>query len=132
MTKPRSSSGAESWQEHEHVVPHIRAQAQKLLDEAGSLDLAKHAVDAPAKPQAAPDSAHDQFARQVGFASYLALFEASTPLTSAMGKQWLLTALRHDQWILWNDTDLSIAGTYPTREAVERDFASLSSRESGD
>jgi hypothetical protein len=128
MARKRSNAtGAETWQEHEHVAPPILNQAQKLLDEAGSPDLAKHAVDAAAKTQPLPVSAHDQFARQLGFASYLSLFEASTPIMSAVGKQWLVTALRTDQWILWNDADLTVAGTYPTREAAERAVSSTDS-----
>ena len=120
MTAKRSSpTPPEAWQEHEHVAPPVQNQAQKLLDEAGSPELAKRAVDAAAKTQPLPVSAHDQFARQLGFASYLSLFEASTPIKSALGKQWLVTALRTDQWILWNDSDLIVAGTYPTREAAE-------------
>ena len=34
--------------------------------------------------------------------------------------QWFLTALRSDLWVVWNDTDLTTKGTYPTREAAER------------
>ena len=68
-TKRSNATGAETWQEHEHVAPPVQNQAQKLLDEAGSPELAKHAVDAAAKTQPLPASAHDQFARQLGFAS---------------------------------------------------------------
>ena len=117
----------EAWQEHEYVVPPVQIQAQKLLDEAGSPNLAKHAVDAAAKTQPLSASAHDQFARQLGFASYLSLFEASTPLRSAVGKQWFVTALRTDLWVVWNDSDLSTAGTYPTREAAGRAVPSSAS-----
>ena len=92
----------ESWGEQEPVAPHAM--------------------------EPAPDSPQDRFARQVGFASYLPLFEASTPLTSAAGKQWLTTALRHNAWIVWNDVDLAVAGTYPTREAAERSLPSPLSR----
>lgn len=65
---------------------------------------------------------------EVGFESYLSLFEASTPLASAAGRKWLTTALRQDQWIVWNDVDLALAGTYPTREAAERSLPSPLSR----
>jgi len=109
----------ETWQEHEHIAPPVQIQAQKLLDAAGSPALAKHAVDT-AKTQPLPASVHDQFARQLGFTSYLSLFEASTAVRSAVGKQWFVTALRTDLWVVWNDSDLTTAGTYPTREAAER------------
>jgi hypothetical protein len=130
----------EAWQEHEHVTTPIENQARKLLDEAGSPELAKHAVDSAAelhgaahlpgslaKTQPLAASVHDQFARQLGFGSYLSLFEASTPLASAVGKQWFTTALRTDLWVIWNDDDLVTAGTYPTREAAERAVPSSAS-----
>lgn len=122
----RDPSSPEAWREHEHVAPPVANQAQRLVDEAGSAELAKQAVDSlphgpsDAKTQPLAYSAHDQFARQLGFASYLSLFEASTPVRSAAGRQWLITALRTDEWVVWNDADLAIAGTYLTREAAER------------
>ena len=128
MTAKRSTpTPPETWQEHEHVVPPVQIQAQTLLDEAGSPNLARHAVDAAAQTQPLPASAHDEFARQLGFASYLSLFEASTPLRSAIGKQWFVTALRSDLWVVWNDSDLMTAGTYPTREAAGRAVPSSAS-----
>jgi hypothetical protein len=135
MTTHRPKPSApEAWREHVHVTTPIENQARKLLDEAGSPELAKHAVDSaaqghglPAKTQPLAASVHDQFARQLGFGSYLSLFEASTPLVSAVGKQWFTTALRTDQWVIWNDADLAPAGTYPTREAAERAVPSSAS-----
>ena len=126
-TRPKTPLASEAWQEHEHIAPPLVNQAQRLLDDAGSPELAKHAVDAVAKSlplatnvQSLATSAHDQFARQLGFVSYLSLFEASTPLRGTVGKQWFLTALRTDLWVVWNDTDLTTSGTHPTREAAER------------
>ncbi len=126
-TRPQTPLAPETWQEHEHIAPPLENQAQRLLDEAGSPELAKHAVDSVAKyqppatnAQALATSMHDQFARQLGFVSYLSLFEASTPMGGTAGKQWFLTALRSDLWVVWNDTDLTTKGTHPTREAAER------------
>jgi hypothetical protein len=131
--KSSPAKNSEHWQAHEHTTPAIQNEAQKLVDRAGSPELAKHAVDEAAKSAASaavPGSAHDQFARQWGFPSYLALFEASDPIASAGGKQWCVTALTEDRWILWNDDDLVAAGPYPTREAAERE-ALASERDSG-
>jgi|GEM_PF-5658020 len=115
-----ASAGAETWREHQRLTPPVELQARRLLDEAGSPGRARHAVDAAAKSQPLAASAHDQFARQLGFASYLSLFEASTPIQPAAGKQWFVTALRSDLWVVWNDSDLVALGTYPTRDAAER------------
>jgi hypothetical protein len=137
MTKARrrKPSDAETWREHEHVSTPVENQAQRLVDEAGSPELAKQAVDSlgafsgsKATAQSLATSAHDQFARELGFASYLSLFEASTPIKSAAGRQWFTTALRNDQWIVWNDADLEVAGTYLTREAAERSMPSAEAR----
>ena len=45
----------------------------------------------------------DEFARNLGFATYLSLFEDSKRLAAGQGKQWFVTAIRNGQWILWND-----------------------------
>jgi len=122
-TESSSAKSAERWPSHEHITPAIQNEAQKLVDRAGTPELAKHAVDEAVQSAAAAGlgSAHDQFARQWGFPSYLAMFEASDPILSAGGKQWCVTALAEDRWILWNDDDLVAAGPYPTREAAERE-----------
>jgi hypothetical protein len=126
MSSPTRPNTPNAWQEHEHLTTPIENQAQKLLDEAGSRERAKHAVDVVASTQAASGrslaigAAAEQFARQLGFASYLSLFEGSTPVASAAGKQWFVTALKTQEWVVWNDDDLSIVGTFPSREAAER------------
>src|SRR5438477_7832314 len=91
---------------HASDLAPVEAQAHKLLAEAGSPELAKHAVDAVARDQAA-GSPGDKFAAQWGFDSYLSLFEASTPLASVGGKNWCVTSVGNSNWILWNDADLS-------------------------
>lgn len=63
---------------------------------------------------------HDQFARNLGFESYLALFEASTPLKARTDRDWIVTALKSDHWIVWTAADLEILGTYPSEEEVRR------------
>jgi hypothetical protein len=137
----RDPTAPETWREHEHVSTPVENQAQKLLDQAGSPELAKHVIDAvaAARPasqergaiaQTQPASHHDHFARQLGFASYLSLFEGSTPVKSSAGRQWFVTALRTDHWIVWNDADLTISGAYETREAAERSLPPADSERS--
>jgi len=94
-----------------------RQEAQRLLETAGSVERAGEALESAA--HAAEDKQEaptDRFARQLGFASYLDLFEASTPIASRKGKAWCLTRLPGNGWVVWNDHDLNIAGRCATRE----------------
>jgi hypothetical protein len=109
---------AAAWTEHEHVAAPLQVDAQKLIDKAGSPGLAKQAIravedasNAPASPSA---SSQDEFAQRWGFRSYLELFEASTGVRAAVGKNWLVTALADGGWIVWNDTDLRADTRYST------------------
>src|SRR5687768_2999335 len=56
----------------EHIATPVQIEAQKLLEDAGSPELAKHAVDVAAIGRG-EGSPQDQFARRLGFASYLSL-----------------------------------------------------------
>jgi hypothetical protein len=107
--------GGHEWDAHEHVATPVQLQAQRLLEQAGSPELAKHAVDSAAS-QGSP---HDGFARQLGYASYLSLFEDSALCAAEPGKQWFATAIGNDAWILWNDADLAVVGTFASREGAE-------------
>jgi hypothetical protein len=44
------------------------------------------------------------------------LFEASTRVRAAAGKNWLVTAVPDGGWIVWNDSDLWADATYATRD----------------
>jgi hypothetical protein len=98
-----------------HRATPVQLEAQRLLEEAGSPDLAKHAT-VPGNSEGSPQ---DQFARKLGFASYLSLFEDSARLRTEPHKQWFVTALRNHEWILWNDSDLVVMGPFETKEAAE-------------
>ena len=103
----------------EHIATPVQIEAQKLLEEAGSPELAKHAVDVAAIGRG-EGSPQDQFARRLGFASYLSLFEDSSLLFAEPAKQWFVTAIRNGEWILWDDVDLAVKGTYATKDAALR------------
>lgn len=62
---------------------------------------------------------HDQFARRLGFESYLALFETSTPLKTAAEGKWMTTSLRNDGWIVWNAANLESSGPFPSEEEAK-------------
>jgi hypothetical protein len=107
---------AQSWSEHEQTSQPTEVEAKKLLDRAGSPGLAKQAIDAAARNQAPPASAKDKFARELGFTSYLELFEASTPVRTAEGKNWLMTALPGGKWTVWNESDLRGEGEFDSMD----------------
>ena len=71
---------------------------------------------------AAPPLTKEDFARRWGFASFLEMFEASTPVGDAGGKKkWLLTSLRGGKFLLWNDGEIGAAQEFKSRaEALAR------------
>jgi hypothetical protein len=70
--------------------------------------------------QPLPTEKHDSFAKKLGFESYLALFEASTPLKTSAEAKWLTTAMKNQLWVVWNAANLQVAGTYPSQEEAVR------------
>lgn len=64
----------------------------------------------------APEPPTDRFAHELGFASYLDLFETSKPVASSDKKAWFTTRLRNGDWIIWNDRELTIEGRDKTQE----------------
>lgn len=97
-----------AWTQHEHVTPAVQNQARQLVDQSGSSELAKQAIDAASQQPLAAASDKNAFARRHGFKSYLELFEASSVVRSANGKNWCVTALPAGKWALWNEQDLRI------------------------
>ena len=91
-------------------------QAQVLIREAGSPELAKTAVDEAAELEGQPDFREDMFARRFGFTSRHELLAASTPLTAADGTAWWTTAINGNRWIVWNQEEMAAEPTYATVE----------------
>ena len=95
---------ADQWREHEHQTPAADAQAKQLLQETGSPELAKHAVDqahAQAKTPTPPASAAEQdaAARQFGYESFDALVKDSTPFPVEHGRTLMVCELKDGRWI---------------------------------
>lgn len=111
----------ETWTHHEHVSAPVQAQAQKLLNEAGSPDLAKHAVDVAAQNQLAMTLDKDEFARRYGFQSYLDFFEASAPAQSNDGANWFVTAVLAGRWIVWNSQELPAVKEFASAEEAKQE-----------
>jgi hypothetical protein len=103
-----------------HAHESTRREAQELLAAAGTSDHAQRAVDSAAGRPRQSTAQSDAFARKWNFGSYLEMFEASKPLSTIDGKHWLVTNTGGQQWIVWNDEDLSAAYTVGSvREAEE-------------
>ena len=112
-----SSAGSDPtahWQDHEHTSAQAQIEAQKLVDIAGSVELAKQAVAAATEPTISKN--RDQFAQQLGFASFLEMFEASTVTSDASGGTWFITPLRAGELLVWNERDFEMVRRFRTSE----------------
>ena len=89
-------------------------QAQTLIHQAGSPELAKDAVDGAAERETIPDFRENLFGQRFGFASRPELLAASTPLIAADGTPWWTTAIKNNRWIVWNQQDMSASKTFAT------------------
>jgi len=125
---------AANWSRSEHVTPAVEVQAQKLLSEAGSPELAKYAVESAAQTAdsnvaQSSDSnnntvsntgSYDHFAQLLGFHSRAELLEASSTLTTKNGESWWITFDKHN-WVAWKETALDSAQIF-TLLAEAKDF----------
>jgi len=98
----------------------IELQAQKLLHEAGSPKLAKHAVDRAAHRETIPDFCQDMLAQRLGFKSRADLLAASTPVTAVDGSAWWATAIDQQRWAVWSDDDMSSTKCFDSLEEARR------------
>ena len=106
------------WLEHEHEALTMQMEAQKLLDEGGSSDVANQVIDdVSATWSEDAESRREQFAHELGFDSYVSLLQCSLPVSSTRRKHWSITAVSDGQWVMWNDEDLrSEAGFRPLHD----------------
>lgn len=112
---------AEDWQRHEHTSSSIAAQAQRLVSQAGSAEIARQAIDSvgeelPTSAGNSDDDARSNFAKAMGFDTFVALRAASKPVESNDGKEWFLTALPDNTWGAWNATQLLSDRHFASRE----------------
>ncbi len=105
IATPQDDAGKQ-WTDHEHQADRARLQAQQLVEETGSPELAKHAIDGTADHQtpvseAGEDSEAAQFARRLGFANYAALEAVSTPVLCDNGQLRMVGSTPNGKWIIW-------------------------------
>lgn len=116
----RPADLANEWNQHEHVCPAVELEAQRLIDHAGSPDLAKQAIDAASQHQIEQHSPADDFAQQLGYPSRVQLLAASAQLMAQDGTPWWVTEVREEGWVVWNDQSLSEAQQFSSLEALNQ------------
>jgi hypothetical protein len=105
-----------------NVPEAAKVHAERLVEELGSVELAKHAVDLARQAvdavaeQAGATSVENVLHKSLGFTTQQELRDASTPLESNDGKTWYITHLADDSWIAWNETDYKSDRHYVTVE----------------
>jgi hypothetical protein len=124
------------WTEHEHVSEHVQLEAQKLVDLAGSSELARNAIDIADQRQAAlppddPTSALPTAVKhQDSLKKALEDFETSLvrPVVSGELTDWVTSAIRAHQdlgVLLREEVPLAHGKSYAT---ILRQDSDLSSR----
>lgn len=117
QTKCDSHSAAE-WPSHEHVSETAKVQAQRLVEELGSVGLAKHAVEAVGEVISAIPAEDRQktFSQSLGFSSFEEVNQASAEVPANDGNHWFLTSLPDSTFAVWNDHALQADRHYSDRE----------------
>jgi hypothetical protein len=105
--RPRDTATrpTQDWQQHEHVAAAAQAEAQKLVDAAGSVELAKQAIDAASEPASSAPDSRSAFAERLGFDSYLEIFESAEPIVDSDQTVWMVVAVGH-KFVVWNEGTL--------------------------
>jgi hypothetical protein len=116
---PESAKSSADWQQHEHIAPPVQVQAQKLLDEAGSPELAKHAVDEAAR-QPGKGSGPEELVKDWGFASWDEMITLSTNLVATDGASWWVTPRGDQGWMLWSHHDWQSPRLFASFEEARR------------
>ena len=92
-------------------------EAQALLEEVGTPELAPSKLSSS---ESRRSLTNDQFAQRCGFASYLSMFEASKPIAELQGRNWLVTNVGPEQWIVWNEQDLTALRYFKTPDEAKQ------------
>lgn len=112
------------WKEHEHVAPAVQVEAEKLVERAGSPELAKQAIDEVSQQEERLASQREELARQHGFPSLEAMLASSIRIAAPDGSAWWATEIQHEGWMVWNDRERAVKRRFPTLEACHRYLAS--------
>jgi hypothetical protein len=98
----------------------LKQREDSLIQEAGSPEGAKRAIDSTASADRSSDFLMDQFAIRWGFPTHRALMEASTTVTGPTGVEWWATQTRNGRWIVWNSRDTSATHLFGSLAEAEQ------------
>ncbi len=122
-TQPVANFAPESARLIAPEVPEAaRAHAERLVEELGSVELAKHAVDLAKQAveavagQGGTTCGEAALHQTFGFATHQDLLAASSPLESNDGQKWFITQLADDSWVAWNEIDRKCDRHYVTAD----------------
>jgi len=119
------------WRNHEHVSDELVLQARRLLQVAGCLDHARHALALAADDdyELPPGTAfpvslarHEDFARECGYATYAEMSHFAEPVGDAEDKDWYLTPIHGGHWVIWNDCDCAVEQKFSSYEEASHNF----------
>lgn len=118
---PTGEAADHDWTGHEHVTENVRHQAQKLIDEIGSVDLAKQAVEAVGDVTTLANEATQQegqvrLANSLGFNTVEELWQASSSVPANDGKNWYITKVGDSSWAVWNDQQFQAERHFSDRD----------------
>ena len=120
MTGTGRSTSSDQWDIHEHVAAIVEIEAKRLLEASSNAEIAKQAVDAIADANPTLANLQCLFAESLGFLNYRSLVESSTPARQIGERQWYATSIRANEWVLWNDRDLAVAGVFESLDSAKR------------
>lgn len=119
------------WRNHEHVSDELVTQARRLLQVAGSIEHARHALELAADDdyELPPGTAipvslarHEEFARECGYATYAEMSHFAEPIGDAEDKDWYLTPIHGGHWVIWNDCDCLVDRKFSSYEDASNCF----------
>ena len=120
---------AEQWREHEHQAPVADLQAKQLLQETGSAELAKHAVDQAQSqtetPVAMPSVGdRDAAAKPFGYDSFEALVNDAFAFPVDRGPGLMVCELKDGRWIRFDRESWPKHEIFRSREEAMKPVAS--------
>ena len=94
-------SNPEVWTVHEHVADPVSKEAQHLVRLAGSVALAKQALDAVQETMST--AAQQELAQDLGYASVPLMLEQTELVALPNGSFMHLTTDTDGYWVAWNN-----------------------------
>jgi hypothetical protein len=116
-----------AWEHREQMADVMNKEARHLVRMAGSLELAKQAIDAVQREQAMPAAAKQELAHDLGYTSVRQMMEQTELVQLPTGAYTNLTTDSDGYWVAWNDKPY-----YDIQRFESRQSALLTLRENAD